>query len=492
MLLGDKKKNRRIRKKNMALIPFLKTMRHEPMLATIQEEAQVPHGKSGQRGKSPTLLQHIHEFDQEGKHKLSCNRSARGCLVALLEAYLTKSNHKRAAVLAEPLLRALSDFNVSMMSQLFTQVNNAYSRRFGPESPEHLAAKAMFLLHQDERVAKETQAAAVRVENNRNPIEVNELEVYAAIERSTSSTEGTWVDRLIGLGLASGARLIELCGLSTYSESKNVPNLLRVNGVAKDERAAKSRGHLRTLEKPLLMISVERFLEVLAKTREEITYFLQVKQIDLKNSMETSNGRKQVTMVVSPLLNSRLRQSFPFGDTVTFHTLRAIYGNLSWHVFGRHMSLNAWLTDVLGHNPTSLTTSLSYTKITLKRPTVTSAEVKDVRDEIAMLEGKVTALTQQTLRAPDPGAMITVEPPKKKRKLPDFIEEKVTLSNRMGRPVVFNRQTRKSDGNQRERLQQWIQQLRANEVQVSHRHLMRLGFGGGTIHKNRDLLKPVV
>jgi hypothetical protein len=101
-------------------------------------------------------------------------------------------------------------------------------------------------------------------------------------------------------------------------------------------------------------------------------------------------------MVLSPLVNEHLRQSFQFGNAVTFHTLRAIYGNLSWQVFGRDtMSLNAWLTDVLGHKPSSLSTSPSRTKISIKRPVVTSADVKDVRDVIARLEGQVIALEQQ-------------------------------------------------------------------------------------------------
>lgn len=466
----------------MALLSFLKQMRHEPMLATIQQEAQVPHGKSGQRGKSPTLLQHIHDFDQEEKHKLSCNRSARGCFVALLEAYLTKSNHKQVAVLAEPILRALTDFNVTMTSQLFTQVNNAYGRRFGQGSPEHEAAKKVFALHQEERRAKETQAEVVRVENNRNPIEVDEIQVYAAIQESMS---GTWLDRLIGLGLASGARLIELCGVSTYSESKTGKNLLRVDGVAKDERAAKARGHQRILEKPLLVVSVQRFMEVVEKTREDVAQFLQSKQMDLKKNLETGVGRQQVTMMLSPLLNDHLRQSFPFGEAVTFHTLRAIYGNLSWHVFGRHMSLNAWLTEVLGHKPSSLTTSLSYTKITLKRPAVTSADVKDVRDEIAILEGKVSALEKS--KDPSPSGASTGGP--KKRKLPDFVVEHVTLCNRLGQPIPFSRQPRRRDGNQRERLQVWIQQLRDHNVQITYAHLKQLGFGMGTIAKHRDLFQ---
>jgi hypothetical protein len=47
------------------------------------------------------------------------------------------------------------------------------------------------------------------------------------------------MDRLIGLALASGARLIELCGVSQYSESPTLPKaMLHVQGVAKDEKAA--------------------------------------------------------------------------------------------------------------------------------------------------------------------------------------------------------------------------------------------------------------
>jgi hypothetical protein len=170
-----------------ALLAFQEEMGQEPLIDTIRQEAQEPHGKSGQRGKSPTLLQRIHEFDEEQKHKLSCNRCAHGCLVALLEAYLTKANHKKAAVLVEPLVRALTDFNVTMTSQLFTQINNTYSRRFGQSSPEHEAARQILVLQPEERVAKELKASSARVESNRNPIEVDELQVYQVIDAPSHS-----------------------------------------------------------------------------------------------------------------------------------------------------------------------------------------------------------------------------------------------------------------------------------------------------------------
>ena len=122
----------------MALIIFLRGL--ESDIKTIHGEAQVSHGKNDKgKGKSKTLLDKIHAFDTQQKHKLQCNLSARGCFVALLEGYVNKANAKLAVELSKPVLRALTEPSISMMKQIFTQVNNLYGDKFGDDSQANLA-----------------------------------------------------------------------------------------------------------------------------------------------------------------------------------------------------------------------------------------------------------------------------------------------------------------------------------------------------------------
>ena len=256
---------------------------------------------------------------------MHCKRSARGCLILLIKAYLTKSNHKAVVDAVEPIARALTDYNVDMMSQLFSAINNAYRAKFKDGSAEHQYARSVMVLHKEERVLRQTQAAAIRVEHNIHAVQVSEVEVFAMIDRllvtggSPVNPPGealergadAWKDLLIGLALCSGARLIELCGVSKYSESKLFPGLLHVEGVAKDERAAAARGHARHLDKPLIGVEVSRFVDLVDKARGLVREVLSSRNVNLQEALRTNEGRQQISGILSPRLNPRVKQLFP-------------------------------------------------------------------------------------------------------------------------------------------------------------------------------------
>jgi len=70
--------------------------------------------------------------------------------------------------------------------------------------------------------------------------------------------------------------------------------------------------------------------------------------------------------------NRKLTLLYPTGGNanrkLTSHALRKVYANWSFDEYGfRRMSRNAWITSVLGHDKSSMTSSLSYTGARFER-----------------------------------------------------------------------------------------------------------------------------
>ena len=97
------------------------------------------------------------------------------------------------------------------------------------------------------------------------------------------------------------------------------------------------------------------------------------------------------------------------------HTLRKIYANLSYDLYSeKSVTKNAWIQRVLGHEPTSVTTSLSYTGLNvtqatkeLETPEMTQkfellqSEVHDALSRITnLLEGKTDGVMIAPTRRP--------------------------------------------------------------------------------------------
>jgi hypothetical protein len=68
--------------KTSPVVEFLRDLNERELLQRIQGEME-------ESTRSPTLLDMIHEYEEDQKHDLNCKRSARECLLNLIEAYVT-------------------------------------------------------------------------------------------------------------------------------------------------------------------------------------------------------------------------------------------------------------------------------------------------------------------------------------------------------------------------------------------------------------------
>lgn len=439
------------------------------------EKRQAEFDKNKQQQQE--LLERIHEFSI--KHE--CKRSLRGCLIGIALEHATDKNYKRVIKLIELPIRALTEPNLDMVDQHFTLVNNAFKKKFGENSDQHVWSKKSLHLTPEEKKMRSEMASQRRMEKNTNPHEILDTKVYKLILRGQELT-ADWQDKFISIALSCGARLVEIAsaGVSMFSESKEAPGQLHQAGVAKDEHGTKVRGDQRHVDKPVIKLTVQELLAMIQEARQllrdEKKNVPELYALLQQSTTLTADEKKLITNRIGAPLNERVKQVL--GEEYHFHSLRAIYGNLSYQLYGSSMSVNAWLSRVLGHKPGSINTAAAYTTVKVSKQL--PQEHTDVKDLITELRTQVEALKQEIAKRKTEVLEEATEVVEKKLENISRAQG-VKLMNDDGQEVLFQRQPRIHDGRQMERLMRAVVDLEKHKVRVNWPSLRALGFGDKVI-----------
>jgi hypothetical protein len=188
------------------------------------------------------------------------------------------------------------------------------------------------------------------------------------------------IDKILLVQLAVGSRFVEVIKVSDYfvaSEHREEPewkneqvgkfdNAILIKGVAKSKNNDQQDGNVEAgkddteIVKPVAfkMSPLEIQYLVYEVIRPAIAQFIK--------NLEITDNKDYTAKFNLPALK-RIRSFNGFDkegfDTNRFgtHALRKIYANYSFDNYAVGVSRNAWITKVLGHEPSSVTTSLSYT-----------------------------------------------------------------------------------------------------------------------------------
>jgi len=155
-----------------------------------------------------------------------------------------------------------------------------------------------------------------------------------------------WKDKMILVSLASGARMIEIARLTVF-ETDGLKTV-KVSNLAK-----KRRGTF-TLVRPVHFMTSNALVQLVEGIREELKK--EISNYDLMTNSELSQR-------ISPRLQKRVKEKVIInGNTITFHKLRSLYAEWAWHNVKDKTTLSqtAYMSQILGHKPGSLTTALSY------------------------------------------------------------------------------------------------------------------------------------
>ena len=188
--------------------------------------------------------------------------------------------------------------------------------------------------------------------------------------------------------------------VSRFSESKDAPGQLHQVGVAKDEHGSSVRGDERHVDKPVIQLTVQELLTMIKEARqllqEEKKNISQLSVLLQHNIGKLSSDQKKlITNRIDATLNERVKQVL--GEEYHFHSLRAIYGNMSHQLFGSNISLNAWLSRVLGHKPGSMSTAVSYTTVIASKQLL--QEHTDIKDRVTELAAEVNVIKAQIIKS---------------------------------------------------------------------------------------------
>ena len=381
-------------------IKFLQDLNTVKSLRAIRQEEKkrregVEDKGDEKKPRKKTLLDNIHDYDKDHE----CKRSARLCLITIAVKFSNKTNYRKMISLLEGPIRALTEPNLDMVDQYFTMVNNAYKTKFGANSQQHVWSKKTLHLTAEEKHMRNKKASQRRLEKNVNPQEILDTQVYNLILKGQGLT-ADWKDKFIAIALSCGARLIEIAspGVSKFSESKEAPGQLHQEGVAKDEHGTQVRGAERHVDKPIIQLQVPELLKMIEDARRLLREEKNSPELSVlleKKENLTTDEKKLITNRINAPLNERVRDVM--GQEYHFHTLRAIYGNLSHQLFGSQMSVNAWLSRVLGHKPGSLSTAAAYSTIIISKKL--PQEHLDIKDHVTELTEQINILKAELRKA---------------------------------------------------------------------------------------------
>lgn len=181
-----------------------------------------------------------------------------------------------------------------------------------------------------------------------------------------------------------------------------------------------------------------------------------------------------MTSLVDARCNQRVRELL--GPTFVFHDLRSIYGQMAWRTYNpQGISLTAYISQILGHSETSISTALSYQTFVIQQslkqddPTLV-AKINNLQAEFDLLK--------EVKREPSPTHPPQPELKEKKGQGPK--EVKFFTPNKAKELVLsIQKEPRRRDGtaNKLLRLESAAGELQRSGVPLTYRNLLKLGFG---------------
>ncbi len=355
------------------LVKLFDKMTTPAMLNTIRQETKVI-GIIPRRQRSETLLESMRNFiealPQEKQQEFDgCKNAELGCIITLLENLSTPETIikiiPKLQLLWPILYQAPRTLNTN-----YTVLKNAIKKKFA-EYPDiiqkvdkelHISLEAATELKIDYNASVFQRNAAQR--------EISMNEVLQFVMREQYSDD--WKTLMMVVALAVGSRMVEIAQVSDYKppDPPANPHFIKIIGVAKDtgeERPGIQRAELsreRILNKPVFGLVAADIIRIVSLIRTEFHDKKGWAVQRLPDGKFLQGGKHMTNQAVTNNINQAVNNTVKekFGDDYTFHKLRAMYAELVWNQWGptSKMSKTAYYSNVLGHQPTSLITALSY------------------------------------------------------------------------------------------------------------------------------------
>ncbi len=272
-------------------------------------------------------------------------------LVSTVRGWKAKASSGESKTL-EVALTKLQEFNTMSMQQKYSLQRSLKSRNYTTHAAVDDLLQKLVILPQfiadlkidvGERVAIQQRSAEALNDKSAASMTIEGSALLQRLSVILTSKKSNIFDVACALSCATGRRMIEVFKVGQFEPIPGQPRTCIFSGQAKKQ--FENAGY----KIPLLFN-----LSVLqpALTRLRIS----------KSTEDMSNS--EVNLKFSSSCNAAARRLF--GDGRTYHSCRAVYGVLSYHIAMPHSySLNLWLSKVLGH--VSMVNSLNYSSIHVEK-----------------------------------------------------------------------------------------------------------------------------
>jgi len=462
------------------------------------------------RRASKFVMDGIHRvLDAQGGHKGRCKKAEEPCLKELIDRERKKGergveNLKIIIPLFAKVIPALYP-NLQTRANKFSNISTFIKKRF-PQLED--LANDNFHVTREEHAELIKHANKKVFDRNAKQIEIVDAEVLRIInDLRWVPANLDWTAQFIFIGLATGARLIEIAEVSRFEAADN-PMEIRVVGVAKDPNdKAESRlaededkedkkdkkeddqeDKKRIITKPIVGGPTgKEIVEKVEKLRQELARHFNLDELE---------ERRQVTNLLDHALNKRIKQLF--GEQFTFHSTRGIYATLAYAFYAPNdKSPPVYFSEILGHQKDSMNSALSYQVFTLKRAiapsdpalhaavTALKSKIESLEEQVAMLQAEQPIPEQPSdSKIDDPAS--AGPPAKKQRTLPvkGINLGVVYFKDRNGKNIPFYKHRRNYKAPQAEKeaaVKEAAQWLRSHGLSATYRNLKKCGFGADIV-----------
>jgi hypothetical protein len=225
----------------------------------------------------------------------------------------------------------------------------------------------LFVSAEKARMKKQLEARVILITNDA-PLTLDEAELRTFVATLKTCVaekrQAAWAEAAILVELATGARTTEILFFSQFHPDGN---LIVQEGVLKKKTEGKSDMTIRMDPRPVIFTMTPAFVQEMVY--DVIRPALHALLIGLPTEPSHANFYNyhlqtfnQFNAPINNTINAHYPNAAQYTPRLTSHSFRKVYANWSYDMHGhKPMSRNAWIAKVLGHNPSTLSTSLSYT-----------------------------------------------------------------------------------------------------------------------------------
>lgn len=278
-------------------------------------------------------------------------RTSGAIIEALFPEYLAACHDE--GVDPGPVIYAIADLipvlysNASSQIRKFSYFRDAVRKEY-PDAPDVVDA-AMRILSSGKTAERNAQYKAEVAKSNFKREQID-AEQYDSVQKAALDADNV-IDDIIVAIMATGSRIVEVLGIGEYTAIDDL--YIRQVGIAK-----KTGGKYKDafVIKPVIGLRAPDVVDIINGIRAS-NPALQSKT--LKAAERTNMYDNKV--------NKRIRKLFGV-DWITAHKLRAAYGSYSYKLYADQdkITLNAWLSSVLGHESDNIETAASYAAVNVK------------------------------------------------------------------------------------------------------------------------------